>query len=317
MCEGEICANKWIHRYCAGVPTDHYKLLEESPEPFHCYLCAQRKQATTIEEMKNTISCLTAEIVELRATLRAETTSRTCSNDQALSSACAGTADVSQGEDRPWSEVVRRGRGRGSRRGQGRQRGPPAPSQSKRTSADRRERSDVLGASRKPENKQSSDGQANASPTDKPHHNLIKQKVPVAGARKIWGTMKETSATAVTSTLTKLTSVTNDQVRIKRKYKSVNRNNNRMRWWFVLRGDEDTLVKLESEWEQVRLQTNWKLEPLQVFAEDPEPAENSKSAENSEPAITAAELQDNGSPSIPPNSDESPCISPNSEAFLD
>ena len=69
MCEGEIYNNKWMHCYCAGVPTDHYKLLEESPEPFQCCFCAQRKQAAIIEEMKNTITCLTAEIVELRATL--------------------------------------------------------------------------------------------------------------------------------------------------------------------------------------------------------------------------------------------------------
>ena len=100
MCEGEICANKWIHRYCAGVPTDHYKLLEESPEPFHCYFCAQRKQAAIIEEMKNTISCLTAEIAELRVALKAKTTSRSRSNDQAMPST---RVDVSQGEDRPWS----------------------------------------------------------------------------------------------------------------------------------------------------------------------------------------------------------------------
>ena len=72
MYEGEICANKWIHRYCAGVPTSHYKLLEKSPEPFHCYFCAQSKQMATVEEMKNTITALTAEIVELRAALQSQ-----------------------------------------------------------------------------------------------------------------------------------------------------------------------------------------------------------------------------------------------------
>ena len=150
--------------------------------------------------------------------------------------------------------------------------------------------------------KQSSEGQAKATATDKSHHHsLPKHKVPVAGARKIWGTMKETPATAVTAALTKLTSVTNDQVKVKRKYKSVNRNNNRMRWWFVLRGDEDTLVKLESEWEQVRLQTNWKLEPLQVFAGDSGPVEDSG------PTAATIELQ----------VDENSSNTPNSESFLD
>ena len=45
---------------------------------------------------------------------------------------------------------------------------------------------------------------------------------------------------------------------------------NHTRWWFVLRGDEDILSTLESEWEQVQLQTNWKLEPLLKFSDNDE-----------------------------------------------
>ena len=76
MCKGEICSNKWMHRYCAGVLTTHYKLLEESPEPFCCYLCVQLKHAALVEEMKSTIASLTTEVVELRATLESEATHR-------------------------------------------------------------------------------------------------------------------------------------------------------------------------------------------------------------------------------------------------
>ena len=90
-----------------------------------------------------------------------------------------------------------------------------------------------------------------------------KTKVPVAGARKVWGTMKETTTAALSNTLKKLTSVS-DQLQIKRKYKS---NSVKNRWWFVLRGGEDLLTKLESEWENVQLQTKWKLEPLLKFSE--------------------------------------------------
>ena len=33
-----------------------------------------------------------------------------------------------------------------------------------------------------------------------------------------------------------------------------------MRWWFLLKGDENILKKLEEEWEKIQLQTKWKLE---------------------------------------------------------
>ena len=33
------------------------------------------------------------------------------------------------------------------------------------------------------------------------------------------------------------------------------------RWWFLLKGTEPLLQKLEDEWDKVSLQTNWKLEP--------------------------------------------------------
>ena len=69
-----------------------------------------------------------------------------------------------------------------------------------------------------------------------------KTKVPVAGARKVWGTMKETTTAALSNSV-------------------------KNRWWFVLRGGEDLLTKLESEWEYVQLQTKWKLEPLLKFSE--------------------------------------------------
>ena len=70
--------------------------------------------------------------------------------------------------------------------------------------------------------------------------------------------MRETSTAAVTTTLSKCTSVGDDQLQVNRKFKSINGTNRLVRWWFVLRGSEDAL----REWEQVQLQTNWKLEPL-------------------------------------------------------
>jgi len=43
---------------------------------------------------------------------------------------------------------------------------------------------------------------------------------------------------------------------------SINGTNGLVRWWFV----EDAPKTLESEWDQVQLQTNWKLEHLLKFS---------------------------------------------------
>ena len=86
----------------------------------------------------------------------------------------------------------------------------------------------------------------------------------VVGARKIWGTLRTTTSNAVSSTLSKLTSKGN-QVQVKRKFKSIQNTNKTVRWWFVIRGSEDMLQEIESEWDHVSAQTNWKLEPLLKF----------------------------------------------------
>ena len=62
FCEGEQSCNRWMHRYCAGVSVEHYytvyESLDQSPLPFNCSLCVQRKQAAQIDELKSTIAVL-------------------------------------------------------------------------------------------------------------------------------------------------------------------------------------------------------------------------------------------------------------------
>ena len=86
----------------------------------------------------------------------------------------------------------------------------------------------------------------------------LREKVNVEGTRKVWGTLRSTTVTAVTTALQKLSSV-GDHVQAKRKYKSVG-GGKVTKWWFVLRGDEDKLKVLESEWESISLQTYWSIE---------------------------------------------------------
>lgn len=71
-----------MHRYCAGVSVEHYELLDQSPLPFNCSLCVQRKQAAIFDELKFTIAALTAEVAELRSTVSAQQHAKTDDSDK-------------------------------------------------------------------------------------------------------------------------------------------------------------------------------------------------------------------------------------------
>jgi len=49
-------------------------------------------------------------------------------------------------------------------------------------------------------------------------------------------------------------------LRVKRKTKD-NTITSRTKWWFVIHADEHLLSELDAKWEQVKLQTLWKLKP--------------------------------------------------------
>ena len=81
------------------------------------------------------------------------------------------------------------------------------------------------------------------------------ERVVVPGVRRIWGTLKSASITAVSSTLNKLTTL-GSQLTVKKKVKPGGKH-----WWFLVKGAEEVLKNLEEEWGGVSLQINWKLEP--------------------------------------------------------
>ena len=91
-------------------------------------------------------------------------------------------------------------------------------------------------------------------------------RVPISGARKIWGTLRSTTTVAVVKTLKSLTRIPSDSFKIKRKFKTAASNSKQVtRWWFVVRGEEKTLQQLQEAWSPVHLQTAWKLEPVFEF----------------------------------------------------
>ena len=98
-------------------------------------------------------------------------------------------------------------------------------------------------------------------------------RVRVRGARKIWGTMKSTTAAAVANALKTLAISPQNALSVKRKYKI----NAKCvtRWWFVIRGEESLLEQLQSNWHLVNVQTAWKLEPVfkHQMEDSPQPAD--------------------------------------------
>ena len=167
--------------------------------------------------------------------------------------------DTSQ-NGRPWSEVVRRG----SRRGQG--------SQSTRTTRS-------TNNSHRPR----SNGDATTQSETNQENRLTKPSnwMKVAGARKVWGTLKSCTAASVKSAITRVCK--NNTLKIKRKNKTVGSAHGiQTQWWYVLHDSEEALVSLESNWEQLALQTSWRLTPCYKPEFDNQEASNTVNHEAAE-----------------------------------
>ena len=99
------------------------------------------------------------------------------------------------------------------------------------------------------------------------------QKIPAQGVRRVWGTMKSCTPSAVKGAIVRLVSnqlvPSIDSIIVKRKYRRTT--DNQLRWWFLLFMPEEALQKLEMAWEQVTIQTSWKLEPCMAPANFLEP----------------------------------------------
>lgn len=76
-------------------------------------------------------------------------------------------------------------------------------------------------------------------------------KVKVAGAHRIWGTLRDCTVKSAIFCVCKI----DRGVHVKRKVKE-NSVTNKDRWWFVLHGCESLLCKLEEKWPQENLQTS-------------------------------------------------------------
>ena len=83
------------------------------------------------------------------------------------------------------------------------------------------------------------------------------QKVRVEGVRRVWGTLKETTASSLKSTIMKFSPSATLFV----KRKTVRNDAGEIKtWWYVLHDSEEVLKVLEEKWEGLQMHTGWKLE---------------------------------------------------------
>ena len=98
------------------------------------------------------------------------------------------------------------------------------------------------------------------------HHGLALYHITVGINFRGWEnfvTAKSTTkitVSAVSNTLKKLTTV-GSQLIVRRRSRFDDRSRSgKLYYWFILKGSENVLCKLEGEWDRVNLQTDWKLE---------------------------------------------------------
>ena len=305
LCEGR--RKRWTHTSCVGVSDVLYEDIQSCDTPWMCQDCS-KEAAIALKELpllQEEVQSLRAESTGLREEL-SEMRALVTSLHSALSSletkvaTVSATVDLLQSDSSipkskpgestaenthnlpeshqtcraPYADVTRQNGGRrGHRRSGGRSEHRQQNQQrnlNARQNHQQREQSNQVSANI------SVPGPSVATPNAE-MESLSNQagsaKIQAMGVRRVWGTMKSCTPTAVKGAIVRL--ISNelvpgiDSITVKRKYRRTS--NNKLRWWFLLFMPEEALLKLETAWEQVAIQTSWKLEPCMAPANFLEP----------------------------------------------
>ena len=190
-------------------------------------VCIQRNQRAIIQQLQDEVSSLRSELDKLRKADSLESSATPETNKAALDA----LKDVQQLKS--------------SIHGYSTQNRHAKPSYAKMAAASN---------ARKPPHK----------PTKGPHPAgespsiAAKVKVKVSGARKIWGTMRETTVRSVKGVISKLCKIESG-FKVKQKDQPGD-SLHKPKWWFVIHADESDLAKLDSGWGVVSDHTSWKLQ---------------------------------------------------------
>ena len=296
LCEGRH--KSWAHTRCVGISDVLYEDIQSCETPWMCRECSKEaaialQEVPLVQEEVQSLKAenigLREELAEMRALITSLNTALTTletkvttvsatvellQSEPTIPKAGSSTADTlnrpefHQTHSAPNADATQRNSGRRGRRRRGsRQRN--------------QQRNQNSGRRQEQSNKISVGNTAGAGPSvtlpNVESDNLPdlagSQKIQAQGVRRVWGTMKSCTPSAVKGAIVRLVSnqlvPSIDSIIVKRKYRRTT--DNKLRWWFLLFMPEEALQKLEMAWEQVAIQTSWKLEPCMAPASFLEP----------------------------------------------
>ena len=293
FCDG-VCKG-WYHRYCAGVSLPHFQRLSTSSLPFFCMECFQARCNKEVYELKSSVSTLKDEVALLRVAV--EENSKGCN----CASASHHPTPMVNGYSQPTEHGESnngmfqrsggtRGRGLDHGRGEGRARAGRMHGSKYAHENDLGKNGEGMrGAREWVSSLGGGGGGTHNSPSDAAEQHQS-QKVCVEGARRVWGTMSVTTTSSLKFTIGRFSPT--DSLLIKRKT-ICNSAGEVKRWWFVLHDSEEALRTLADKWDNIQMQTGWKLElcykphpnvnttpgaPINVLPINPSSAEESANA---------------------------------------
>ena len=243
FCDGKC--QQWLHRYCGSVTEQQHKVITDSQHSFLCPCCDRERQQVEITELRDNVEAMKMELAQLKeslATLSAVQTEMASATSRSYASSASTYSGSGSGSYASAAKRSNLGQSAYGRRTRGRQ-----PS------------SDTDGATKKAES-----SNVSMSATEPAVTAGKRPKIQVVGARRIWGTLRDSTVNSVKNVISRICKLENG-IRVRRKTK-VSPVSNKTKWWCVVHADEDLLTELNTKWDQVKAQTSWKLEPCFTFA---------------------------------------------------
>ena len=272
FCEGEC--QSWYHRRCVRVSRKKLQQLTASTDPFLCPCCVSQKQQEIILGLQGNVLALNAEVLELKAAVEKlrQSTSAVDRLEGVEGSGSTGKL--------PWNVVAG-----GGKRGKRLDKRLPSNSGYRPKGTSNTQRAPPGG-------KLATSNTASVNGSSERGH-AHRKRIPVKGARKVWGTLRSTTTLAVENALKTLTSINAMGLVVKRKFKTARNDERVTKWWFVVRGEESVLEQLQKEWPAISVQTSWRLEPVFIYGDDAvcPPAEQLHIVEQSEQPLLASPEQ--------------------------
>ena len=257
-------------RRCACITKARFDRISTSEAPFLCHDCEAEAQCDAIDSLQNEAAALRAEVVELKNALQEAENRAICLTDSMPKS-----SNPEPEQSTSWSTAVQRG-------SKGKQSRPHQQRQNRNSRLPTTGHEQVL-------DKPVRDKQPGKAPAKG------RDMQPVLGKRRIWGTLKQCNAGAVQRAIHQFPTVPDSSIEVRRKYKTLK--NAKQRWWYVLKAEEELLQRLDGEWEGVKLQTGWKLEPCLAYKDSPQspptPQSPIPSPANAEPSTSSTAVVTN------------------------